>query len=351
MTDYVIGVDVHKRNHTFVAVDCTGRKLATKTVMATTAGHEVALRWARITCPQHRLWGIEDVRGVSARLEAELMDAGEAVVRVPPKLTARQRASARTVGKSDPIDALAVARAVLREPDLPRAQHDAHSRDVKLLVDYRDRLVRSRRALANRVLARLHELEPEYSPIRSAFCFAKHRQVAQALLASHTGVLAELTRAELEQIAVLSGHIASTDKRIKDIVVDVASALLTIDGCGPLTTAKIIGETAGITRFANEAKYARYVGVAPIPHWSGGAAVPLRLTRSGNRQLNRALYTIAMLQIRRGGRGEQYYRQRIAGGDTHRHALRCLKRHICRAVYHALIVDTKTRAAAAAQNG
>lgn len=343
MTDYVIGVDVHKRNHTFVAVDCTGRKLATKSVMATTAGHEVALRWARVTCPQHRLWGIEDVRGVSARLEAELLEAGEAVVRVPPKLTARQRASARTVGKSDPIDALAVARAVLREPDLPTAQHDVYSREMKLLVNYRDNLVRGRRALANRVLARLHELEPEYVPTRSAMCFAKHRQVAHTLLASHAGVLAELTRAELEQIAVLSGHITSTDKRIKAIVIEGGSALLAIDGCGPLMTAKIIGETAGITRFTSEAKYARYVGVAPVPHWSGGVSVPLRLTRSGNRQLNRALYTIAMLQIRRGGRGERYYRQRIADGDTHRRALRCLKRHICRAVYHALVTDTKTR--------
>ena len=347
MVDYVIGVDVHKRNHTFVAVDCTGRKVATKSAQATTAGHQAVLRWARITCPESRLWGVEDVRGLSGQLEAELLDAGEVVVRVPPKLTARQRASARTVGKSDAIDALAVARVVLREPDLPIARHDAYSREMKLLVDYRDTLVTTRTAITNRVLGRLHELAPERSSTRLVLSYANHRRVAEALAESHTGMLAELTRAELAQIATVSDHINGLEKRIETTVRCDASALVSIDGCGPLMAAKIIGETADVSRFASEAKYARYVGVAPIPHWSGGTSVHVRATRSGNRQLNRALHTIAMIQIRHGGRGEQYYRRRIADGDTHRQALRCLKRQVCRAVYNALITDTKARATAA----
>ncbi|OBB65247.1 IS110 family transposase [Mycobacterium sp. 852014-50255_SCH5639931] len=345
--NYVIGVDVHKHNHTFVAVDCTGRKLATKSVRATTAGHQLALRWARTTCPGSRLWGVEDVRGLSGLLEAELLEAGESVVRVPPKLTARQRASARTVGKSDAIDALAVARAVLREPDLPTARHDAYTRDVKLLVDYRDTLLTTRTAITNRVLSRLHELAPEHSSTRLVLRYANHRRVAQALLQSHTGLLAELIRTDLTQIARASDHINSLEKRIKDAVQCGASALVGIDGCGPLMAAKIIGETADVSRFANEAKYARYAGVAPIPHWSGGTPVHIRATRSGNRQLNRALHTIAMIQIRHGGRGEHYYRRRIADGDTHRQALRCLKRQLCRTVYRALLTDTKARATAA----
>ncbi|WP_081845443.1 IS110 family transposase [Mycolicibacterium aromaticivorans] len=134
--EFVLGVDAHRRSHTAVASDANGRKLASKTVEATTAGHLALLQWARVSCPGTRLWGIEDVRGLTRRLEADLMDAGEAVVRVPSKLTARHRASARTWGKSDPIDALAVARAVLREPNLPVACHDKYE-ELSIPVDRR----------------------------------------------------------------------------------------------------------------------------------------------------------------------------------------------------------------------
>ena len=117
----VVGADVHKRTHTFVAIDDAGRKLAEKTVTAVTAGHAEAVMWAREHFGSDVIWAIEDCRHLSARLERDLLGLGQKVVRVPPKLMAQTRASARTRGKSDPIDALAVARAFLREPDLPVA--------------------------------------------------------------------------------------------------------------------------------------------------------------------------------------------------------------------------------------
>ena len=118
----VVGADVHKHTHTFVAVDEVGKQLGVLTVEATTKGHHRALAWARKTfVGQELVWAIEDCRHLSARLERDLLTAGQKVVRVPPKMMAQSRASARTRGKSDPIDALAVARAFLREPDLPIA--------------------------------------------------------------------------------------------------------------------------------------------------------------------------------------------------------------------------------------
>src|ERR1700756_2397706 len=114
----VVGADVHKRKHTFVAVDEVGRKLGEKTVQATTAGHSLAIMWAREQFGTALIWGIEDCRNMSARLERDLLGAGQQVVRVPTKLMHAVRKSARRRGKSDPIDAEAVARAVLREPDL-----------------------------------------------------------------------------------------------------------------------------------------------------------------------------------------------------------------------------------------
>ena len=123
----VVGADVHKRKHTFVALDEVGRKLGEKTVQATSAGHITALMWAREQFGTELIWGIEDCRNMSARLERDLLSAGQQVVGVPTKLMAQVRKSARTRGKSDPIDAEAVARTVLREPDLPIASHDEGS--------------------------------------------------------------------------------------------------------------------------------------------------------------------------------------------------------------------------------
>ena len=138
-----IGTDSHKRTHTFVAVDDLGKKVAERTLPATSAGHLDALEWAE-QFPQRR-WAIEDCRHLTRRLESDLLRGGEAVVRVPTRLMAGERRSGREPGKSDPIDALAVARAALRESDLPVAQLDGLARELKLLVDHREDLVREPR--------------------------------------------------------------------------------------------------------------------------------------------------------------------------------------------------------------
>src|SRR5690242_440165 len=112
----ILGVDAHKHTHTVVAVDEHGRQLGTRTVGTSTAEHLALLRWASEFTSEvdgPRRWAIEDCRHLSRRLERDLLAAGEYVVRVTPKLMAHVRDSARTYGKSDPIDALAVARAVL----------------------------------------------------------------------------------------------------------------------------------------------------------------------------------------------------------------------------------------------
>jgi len=137
----VVGADVHKRTHTLVGVDEPARELDHKTFPATTDGHRAAVRWARARFGRQLRWAVQDCRHLSARLERDLLTDGQAVVRVPPKMMAEQRRIARTHGKSDPIDAAAVARAALREPDLPVASHDATSRELKLLVDRREDLM------------------------------------------------------------------------------------------------------------------------------------------------------------------------------------------------------------------
>lgn len=281
----VVGADVHKRTHTFVAVDEVdevGRQVASKTVAATTAGHQAAVRWARERFGAEVLWAIEDCRHLSARLERDLLASGQAVVRVPPKMMAEQRRVARTRGKCDPIDALAVARAAQREPDLPVASHDETSRELKLLVDRRDDLVKHRTATINRLLWRVHELDPSIAPPVRSLDLAKHQQALEAALERFEGIVAELARDEPADIVDLTTRINDLERRITARVRDVAPTLLAMPGCGPLTAAKIVGETAGVARFKSEAAFARHTGIAPIPVWSGNTRGRVRLTRSGN---------------------------------------------------------------------
>jgi transposase len=316
----VVGADVHKRTHTFVAVDEVGKKLAEKVVRA-----------------------IEDCRHLSARLERDLLAAGQKVVRVPSKLMAQTRASARTRGKSDPIDALAVARAFLREPELPIASHDEVSRELKLLVDRREDLVAQRTSTINRLLWRVHELDPARAPKPRSLDLAKHRTLLSRWLATQRGLVAELARDELADITRLTDSIDALAKRIGDRVHQVAPTLLALPGCGELTAAKLVGEAAGVTRFKTDAAFARHTGVAPIPVWSGNTAGRVRMTRSGNRQLNAALHRIAVTQIRLPGLGQTYYRRRIDAGDSKTEALRCLKRRLARVVFRILYLPPRFR--------
>jgi len=332
----VLGADVHKRTHTFVAVNEVGRQLGQLTVSADGTGHAKALRWARQRFSGERVWGVEDCRHLSARLERDLLSGGERVVRVPPKLMAQSRASARTRGKSDPIDALAVARAVLREPDLPVAAHDEVSRELKLLVDRREDLVGERTRMVNRFRWHLHELDPHLDPSPKALNRAKTRAQLTEQLTAFTGLVAELAGDILADIDRITQTINALERRITRRVEEQGAALIGLPGCGALTAAKIIGETAGVTRFRSEACYARHAGVAPIPVWSGHTAGRVRMARSGNRQLNAALHRIAVTQIRLDGEGRRYYRKRLLAGDSTTEALRCLKRRLARVVYKTL---------------
>jgi transposase len=156
----VIGVDVHKHSLTAVAIDEAGRMLDEMTIAA---ADDELLIWAR-ELDGERLWALEDCRQLTRWLERQLLAAGEELVRVPPKLMAPERRAGRARGKSDPIDALAVARAALREPRLSRPRMDEQLfRDLKLLVDHRDDLVDERRRAQQRLRWHLHQLDPAFA--------------------------------------------------------------------------------------------------------------------------------------------------------------------------------------------
>src|SRR5215831_6921149 len=309
-----IGVDLHKRTHTLVVADPAGRQLATKTVPATVAGHVDALRWAK-GWPE-RSWALEDCRHLSRRFEADLVRAGEAVVRVPPKLMAGVRRAARTRGKSDPIDALAVARVALLE---------GVAREVQLLLDHREDLVAERTRIQNRLRWHLHELEPGNEPAPRSLNRAWVLRALEARLAESPGVVARLASALVARCRQLTAEITELEAELALRTSELAPSLLALPGCGVLTAAKLIGEVAGIGRFRSRAAFAMYNGTAPIPAWSGNPDRH-RLNRSGNRQVNAALHRIAITQMRLPGRGRVYFFLLNEAGDTKKEAIRALRR-------------------------
>ncbi|MBV9173916.1 MAG: IS110 family transposase [Chloroflexi bacterium] len=333
-----LGADTHKSTHTFVVVDDNGRQLAERTVSATPSGHLEALQWAARW--GERTWAIEDCRHVSRRLESDLLRAGERVLRVPPDLMAGARQSGRVAGKSDPIDALAVARVALREPDLPVACLDGPERELRLLVDHREDLIAERTRMQNRLRWHLHELMPGQQPATATLDCAAALGRLEHQLAHLPGTLARLARDLVWRIAELNWSIRELERQIEQLVKPLAPTLLRLFGCGSLTAAKLLAETAGVQRFRSRAAFARFNGSAPIPVSSGNSE-RFRLNRGGNRQVNAALHRIAVTQLRHPTQGKAYVERRLANGNSKREAIRALRRRLSDEVYRRLMCDAR----------
>ena len=342
MTMMVLGADLHKRSHTIAALDgSTGELVAGKTIQVGARGFATALEWAR-SLSAERVWALEDCRHVSGAFERFLVGRGERVVRVAPRLTADSRRAARDRGKSDQIDALAVARAALREQidSLPAAQLAGVELDLRLLVDHRERLVRQRTALANDVRWQLHDLWPELAvPARALSSRKWLGKLGRRLARAEQSARVRIARDELRRIADLSRTIDTLETEIGELVAQAAPQLLDEPGCGPLTAAKLVGEIAGADRFATDAKLARAAGLAPIPV-SSGRTNRHRLDRGGNRQINAAIHRIALTRSRMHPETIAFLERKTAEGKTRREALRALKRHLARRIWHLLQLPT-----------
>ena len=329
----VIGVDVHKHTLTAVAVDEVGRPLGERTC----AVDDGVIPWAQSLGESERLWALEDCRHVTRWLEQALLAAGERLVRVPPRLTAPQRRRNRTRGKSDEIDAVAVARAALQEPQLqgPYPGEEA-LRELKLLVDHRDDLVAERRRAQQRLRWHLHDLDstlqvPAGALDRTVWIERVGRRLAH--LEQTTQV--QIARDLLGRCRSLTREVAGLDRTLRERVAQLAPTLLELPGCGSLSAAKLLCEIGPIQRFNSDAKLARHAGVAPLDA-SSGKRQRHRLGRGGNRQLNCALHRIAITQGRVHPPARAYLERKQAEGKSRREALRCLKRQLARTVYATL---------------
>jgi len=337
----VIGIDPHKQTHTAVAVDgSTGVVLGEITVPARTPGFERLVRWAR-GLDGERLFAVEDGRHVSGALERHLIGRGERSVRVPPRMMGVQRRADRVRGKSDPIDATAVARAALARPDLPVATLAGPERDIGLLVSHRESLVRERTDRICKLRWLLHDIDPDLAPPpRTLNRFRTLDRLTQTLGAIESSVQVEICLELISRVREITVRANELEREIDQLVKASASVLLRIEGCASLTAAKIVAETAQVGRFPTEGHFARYAGTAPVPA-SSGASHRHRFNRRGNRQLNAAIHRIAVTQLRIHEPARDYVAKKRGEGMSKTEAIRALKRHITRTVFKTLTSMTQ----------
>jgi transposase len=329
----VIGLDVHKQSVTAVAVDEAGRPLQETLVPV---GSDELVDWAA-ALDGKRLWAVEDCRQLTPWLERQLLEVGEELVRVPSKLTVPERRAGRTRGKSDPIDALAIARAALREPNLGRPRAGERVlRDLKLLVDHRDDLVDQRRRCQQRLRWHLHALDPTFEvPLRKLSRPSELERVSRWLTRRPKEMQVRLARELVAGCRSLNRTITELDQELAQRAAELAPGLLELPGCAAVTAAKLLAEIGPIDRFRSDAQLARHSGVAPLEA-SSGRTQRHRLDRGGNRQLNAALYRIAITQSRYHDPARNYLERKRAEGKSRREAIRCLKRLLVRSVYQTL---------------
>lgn len=332
MSASAIGIDTHKATLAACAVDALGQAVDERSFANDPGGHRAVQAWAAEMACIGRI-GIEGSAGFGAALARALHGAGRDVREVPPQLSHRERRRGRRAGKSDPGDALAIARVTARELDLPPVRLADGTRDVQLLVEAREDLVAEATRVRNRLHADLVVLLPGYQVMAGNLVAARHRRAIGARLRRLKGVHAALARERLARLDRLTLEAKALEVRLEQLIGD--HPLRHLPGAGLLVTAKLVGEAGDVRRFRSADAFARLAGVAPIPA-SSGQTQRMRLNRGGNRQLNRALHTIALVQAWHHPPAREYIARKRAEGRTWREAIRCLRRHLARIVFRLL---------------
>jgi transposase len=343
----LIGVDPHKASVAVAVVDeAAGELLEHASFPQNSAGLRSLERWAK-RFPERR-WAVENASGLGRHLAGRLATAGESVVDVPPKLSARVRVlSTGNARKNDGLDALATAFAASRNERLAAVDPEADFEVLRLLSERREDLVAER----TRALNRLHGLLRDLLPGGVAGRLSTPRGARILRSIRPKGAPARLRRRlaseVLRDVRTLDRKIADLNERIEAEIEASGTTLTGIFGIGPILAAKIIGTVADVARFPTMARFASYSGTAPVEA-SSGEVVRHRLSLAGNRKLNYALHMVAVCQARSDARGGAYYRKKIAEGKSRKEALRCLKRRISDAVFRSLMADSRAPSSSAA---
>ena len=336
--DLVVGVDTHLDTHTAAICDARGRVVSQLQIPATAAGYVQLLAWARSAagnCPV--AWAVEGTRHYGLGLARYLASQGEQVA----EIDCGRHIGKRRAGKSDPIDAVRAARELLARPHAGQMRADGDREALRLLMIDRDNAVQSaktaRTALAAVLVTAPAELREHIRPLprerRAKACAAL---TCPAGADRQTRVLHQALARLGQRIAALAEVAAELEEQITEIVEDMAPGLVAAEyGLGYLSAAQILLSWSHTGRIRTEQAFAMLSGTAPVPV-SSGRTDRHRLNRLGDRQLNRAIHTIAVTRMRCHPGTRAYVQRRRAEGKTDREIRRCIKRYLARHLYRTL---------------
>ncbi|WP_218713814.1 IS110 family transposase [Arthrobacter sp. BF1] len=336
---FVIGVDTHARTHTYAVIAANGEQLGTETFPNTSPGRKRAIAWVarRTQGDTDTLWVIEGVGSYGALLAGAVARTGYRVVEAPRTYAPARRGA----GKSDPLDAAAIAAAALplEEKNLrnPR-QDDGIRAALRILVAAREQMTLERTSKVNALTALLRTVDlgiDARKPLSDA-------QIAATALWRQRAEELSLSTARTEAVR-LAKRIAALDIELKEnqgrtaelIEASLAAPLLEVTGVGPVTAAVVYTAWSHLGRVRSEAAFAALAGVCPIPA-SSGNTVRHRLNRGGDRRLNSALHMATIVRTIHDPKTREYAERRKAEGKTPREIRRILKRYLSRRLYRLL---------------
>ncbi len=345
----VIGMDPHKRSATIEVMTADETILGGGRFATDRDGYAEMRRY--VSQFPDRVWAIEGCSGIGHHVAVRLLAAGEEVVDVPPKLSARARVFSTGQGrKTDATDAHSVALVGTRMTGLRPVVNDEQLAVLRLLVDRR----RSLGEEHTRKTSQLHHLLLELIPGGAKRDLSAAQ--AKALLAkvrprdvvgkTRRRVAAELV-ADLERIYARKKE---ANKELTELVRATGTTLLDLHGIGPTGAARLLVEVGDITRFPSKSHFASWNGTAPLDA-SSGDQVRHRLSRKGNRQINRVLHTMARVQLRNPTEGRAYYDRKKADGKAPMEAMRCVKRRLSDIVFQTMLNDTVRTTGAPTRTG
>jgi transposase len=336
----VIGMDPHKRSVTIEVMTAVEDVLGGGRFGTDADGFAAMVEYVALW--PERVWAIEGCNGIGRHVAVRLLAEGQDVVDVPPKLSARARVFSTGQGrKTDATDAHSVALVGTRMTGLRPVVADDQLAVLRMLADRRRALGEEHTRKVSQLHALLLELLPggakkDLSAAQAKALLAKVRP-RDVVGKTRRRLAAELV-ADLEQNYARR---KAADKELRVLLAATGTGLLDLHGIGPSGAARLLVEVGDITRFPDRNHFASWTGTAPVDA-SSGDHVRHRLSRGGNRQINRVLHTMAVVQLRNPTEGRAYYDRKKAGGKTSNEAMRCLKRRLSDAVYRVMIDDLAT---------
>lgn len=337
---FVIGVDTHAQNHTLAVVSAaTGEQLDCQQFPATAAGMRRAIDWAarRTGGDLATLWAIEGTGSYGALLAGTVAAAGYQVVEAPSGYVRHRGAS----GKSDALDAAAIATAVLPLEDdqlrVPR-QNEGIRSALRVLVAAREQMTVERTAKVNALTALLRTVDLGVDA-RKSLGGTRIAEIAR-WRAREEDLASAAARTEAirlgKRVIALDAELNDNQSHITELVrASPAAPLLEETGIGPVTVAVAYAAWSHLGRVHSEAAFAALAGVSPIPA-SSGNTVRYRLNRRGDRRLNKAIHMAVVTRMAHDPGSRAYAERRRTEGKTNREIRRCLKRYLARHLFRTL---------------